>query len=73
MTTVNATVRPSPSTRDLVRQLGRTIRWAPAPLWGRTAGERGRYVAYLGGSILGWTLAGLAMAALLARALGVAG
>lgn len=40
-----------------------TVRWAPAPRWGSSAAEHGKYVGYLGGSMLAWTLIGVLSAA----------
>jgi hypothetical protein len=72
MATLGSDLHPSLSLDQRVRQLGATIRWAPAPLWGTTTGEHLRYGGYLAGSILGWTALGLAMAAIIGAALGVA-
>jgi hypothetical protein len=63
-------MQPSDTFDDRVRSLGRTIRWAPAPTWGETSGEHVRFAGYLVGSMVAWTLAGLAIAGLLGRALG---
>jgi len=49
------------------REIVRTVRWAPAPLW--EPGRRARFVAYLGGSMLAWTAVGLGLAVLLAQVL----
>ena len=66
---------PHPSdTLDLwvrAQDLTETIRWAPAPRWGATAGSHVRYVSYLAGSILGWIVIGLGIAATLSAVLGV--
>ena len=62
-------VHPSPTPRDRVRRLVETVRWAPAPIWGESTGERTRYSVYLAGSMLAWAVAGLVMAALIGTAL----
>lgn len=59
------TMRPSRRFAELLE----TVRWAPAPRWGGTAAEHGRYVVYLAGSMLAWTLIGVGGAALLGQAL----
>ena len=64
-----STARPTDALDVRLRTLSHTIRWAPAPRWGSTTGERARYTGYLSGSIIGWTVAGLGMAALIGRAL----
>ena len=73
MAAIRPAVHPSATIDQRLRQLGSTIRWAPAPLWGSSTREHARYAAYLAGSILGWTFAGLAMAAIVGRALGLLG
>ena len=73
MSTMQHTVHPAPSVDERLRTLGRTVRWAPAPRWGSTPAEHARYAVYLGGSILGWIVAGLAIAALVGTALGLLG
>ncbi len=73
MSALQAPVHPVPSLAERTRQLGRTVRWAPAPRWGTTPAQHRWFVVYLGGSMLAWTLAGLAMSALLGRALGLVG
>ena len=62
-------VHPSPAVRDRVRHLVGTVRWAPAPVWGESAGEHRRFALYLAGSMLAWALAGLASAALIGAVL----
>lgn len=62
-------VHPSPVPR--LRHLVETVRWAPAPVWGESAGEHARFSLYLAGSMLAWAVAGLVMAALLGTALGL--
>ncbi|MET0789401.1 MAG: chemotaxis protein CheW [Cellulomonas sp.] len=64
-----SSIRPSRRIADLLE----TVRWAPAPRWGHSAAEHGRYVAYLAGSMLAWTLIGVGGAALLGQALGLLG
>ncbi len=63
---------PAPASAPVtVRSVAHAVRWAPAPQW--EPGRRGRFVAYLGGSMVAWTAVGLAIAALLARALPLLG
>lgn len=71
MVTIRPDVRRSASLDSRVRELASTVRWAPAPRWGTSTRERARYTSYLAGSIVGWTGLGLAVAALIGRALGV--
>ncbi|WP_235521152.1 chemotaxis protein CheW [Cellulomonas sp. Leaf395] len=66
-----AAIHPSPASRDRIRHLAGTIKWAPAPVWGESAGEHKRFVAYLAGSMLAWAVAGLVLAALIGTALGL--
>ena len=73
MSIARVSVRPSSSPLERVRTLTETVRWAPAPRWGVSARERRRFAAYLSGSIVGWTLLGLAVAALTGQALGLVG
>jgi hypothetical protein len=73
MAAIRPDVHPTATLDQRLRQLGTTIRWAPAPLWGTSTSEHARYAVYLAGSIVGWTLAGLAMAAIVGRALGLLG
>jgi len=56
---------PLPSTPPSARvsQLIESIRWAPAPQWGTSAADHTRYVTYLAGSMLAWTLLGVLLAA----------
>jgi hypothetical protein len=72
MVTIRPDVHPSVSLDQRVRQLGATIRWAPAPRWGTSTREHVRFAGYLGGSILGWTALGLVTAAIIGTALGLA-
>ena len=58
-------VLPSPTSRDRVRHLVDTVRWAPAPVWGESTGEHTRFSVYLAGSMLAWAVAGLVVAVLL--------
>ena len=69
------TITPTPSIDLSARaaDLLETVRWAPAPRWGRSVGEHGRYVAYLAGSMLAWTLVGVGSAALLGAFLNLLG
>jgi hypothetical protein len=62
-------VHPSPAPRDRVRRLIETVRWAPAPVWGESSGERTRFSVYMAGSMLAWVVAGMVMAALMGSAL----
>ena len=62
-------VHPSPTSRDRVRRLVETVRWAPAPVWGESTGEHTRFSVYIAGSMLAWAVAGLVMAALIGAAL----
>lgn len=73
MAAIRPDVHATATLDQRLRQLGTTIRWAPAPLWGTSTSEHARYAVYLAGSIVGWTLAGLAMAAIVGRALGLLG
>ncbi|GEK19657.1 chemotaxis protein CheW [Cellulomonas xylanilytica] len=52
-------------TRERARHLVETVRWAPAPVWGLSAGEHTRFAVYLAGSMLAWVAAGLVVAALI--------
>ncbi|MDO8105819.1 chemotaxis protein CheW [Isoptericola sp. b441] len=61
--------RPAGQARELID----LVRWAPAPRWEGGAGARARYLAYLLGSMLAWTAAGLGVAAALGRLTGLAG
>jgi len=65
------TIAPA-STHDVVEHVQHVfhqIRYAPAPTW--EPGMRLRVVGYVAGSMLAWTLAGLACSALLAGVLGL--
>lgn len=55
--------------RTRLRHLNETIRWAPAPYFEGTARQRLRYVGYVAGSMLAWTVGGLVVVAALGRAL----
>ncbi|MBO3090109.1 chemotaxis protein CheW [Cellulomonas dongxiuzhuiae] len=55
--------------RTRLRHLNETIRWAPAPYFEGSARQRLRYVGYLLGSVLAWTVGGLVLVAALGRAL----
>ena len=59
---------PAREAADRVRHAVRTLRWAPAPQWEEEAPQRVRFLAYLSGSMLGWTAIGLSGALLLGRA-----
>ncbi len=54
--------RPS---SDRVRRVVETVRWAPAPRFAGSAADKTRFVVYVAGSMVGWTAAGLGIAALL--------
>lgn len=71
-----ATASPTLSPISLSRRvadLSETVRWAPAPRWGRSAGEHGRFAAYLGGSMIAWTLIGVGASALFGQLLSLLG
>lgn len=55
--------------RTRLRHLNETVRWAPAPWFEGSVRQRARYVGYLLGSVLAWTVAGLLVAAAIGRAL----
>lgn len=55
--------------RTRVRHLNETVRWAPAPYFEGSARQRLRYVGYVLGSVLAWTVGGLVVVAALGRAL----
>ncbi|MBT0993688.1 chemotaxis protein CheW [Cellulomonas sp. DKR-3] len=57
--------RPSLPLPARLRSLVETVRWAPAPRFEGTPTRRWLFVAYLAGSMLAWTLAGVAIAAAL--------
>lgn len=61
------------STDARAREIVNAIRFAPAPRWEGPASKRSRYVAYLLGSMLAWTAAGLGIAAALGGLTGLAG
>lgn len=56
--------------RTRLRHLGEAVRWTPAPYFEGPARQRLRYVGYLMGSVLAWTVGGLVVLAALGRALG---
>ena len=60
-----SSMQPSRRVADLIE----TVRWAPAPRWGRGTAEHGRYVVYLVGSMLAWIVVGLGSAALFGQLL----
>ncbi|AEE44501.1 hypothetical protein [Cellulomonas fimi] len=70
--TMHRSVPAAPATTRLV-QLVSTIRWAPAPRFEGDAAHRATYVAYLVGSMLAWTLAGVVVAVGIDRLLALAG
>jgi hypothetical protein len=72
MSAVTPTFSSIPLSRR-VADLLETVRWAPAPRWGSTAAEHGRFAVYLVGSMLAWTLIGVGSGALLGQALGLIG
>lgn len=55
--------------RTRLRHLNETVRWAPAPYFEGDVRQRLRYVGYLLGSMLAWTVGGLVVIAALGRAL----
>lgn len=56
----HSTVRPG---LTAWRDARRWIRETPAPRWEGTAGDKGRYVGYVAGSVVLWTGLGLAFTA----------
>ena len=70
-----STVTLTPATRtdvlDRVQHVVHQVRWAPAPTW--EPGMQLRLVGYVAGSMVAWTLAGLACSALLARLVSLVG
>ena len=62
-------IHPTPVPRERGRRFLETVRWAPAPTWGESGGEHGRFTLYVAGSMLAWAVAGLVMAALVGAAL----
>ena len=67
------TIAPA-STHDLVERVQHVIhqiRYAPAPTW--EPGMRLKVVGYVAGSMVAWTVAGLACSALLAGVLNLVG
>lgn len=61
--TMPATRTATHESLDLRRVLV-TVRTAPAPRWEGSAADRARYVAYVAGSMVGWTALGLGSSAL---------
>jgi hypothetical protein len=59
--TISAPAAVSPRVR--VRKAVETLRWAKAPYWEGDAAHKARFVAYVAGSVVGWTGLGLAVAA----------
>lgn len=55
--------------RTRLRHLAETVRWAPAPYFEGSARQRLRYVGYLLGSVLAWTVGSLVVLAAVGRAL----
>lgn len=55
--------------RTRVRHLVHTVRWAPAPYFEGSPRHRLRYVGYLAGSVLAWTVLAMIVLAALGRAL----
>jgi hypothetical protein len=67
------TIAPA-STHDVVERVQHVlheIRYAPAPAW--EPGTRLKVVGYVAGSMVAWTVAGLACSALLAGVLNLVG
>jgi hypothetical protein len=60
---ISTPILPSTSTSTRIAQIVQTIRWAPAPQWGSSTADHGRYVTYLAGSMLAWTVLGVLLAA----------
>ena len=69
----------SPSTsrrRSPLEAVGAARRWAretPAPRWEGTAAHKATFAGYVGASMVGWTLLGLAASAALGQVLGAIG
>ncbi|UZN03844.1 chemotaxis protein CheW [Cellulomonas sp. S1-8] len=55
--------------RTRLRHLAETVRWAPAPYFEGSARQRLRFVGYVLGSMLAWTVGGLVVLAAVGRAL----
>lgn len=53
-----------PSTLPLPHRALRWVRETPAPEWGPERATRGRFVAYVAGSMAAWTVVGLGGSAL---------
>ncbi len=70
-----STVTYAPATRtdvlERVQHVFHQVRYAPAPTW--EPGMRLRLVGYVAGSMIAWTLAGLACSVLLAQLVSLAG
>ena len=60
---------PAPSLSTRVSRVLETVRWAPAPRWGTSAGEHVAYSVYLVGSMLAWIIVGLGVSAALGAVL----
>lgn len=58
-------VRPALPLSVRLRKLGETVRWAPAPRFEGSAARRWAFVGYVAGSMLAWTVVGVAVAAAL--------
>lgn len=67
MSTVTTTARPAPQPRDLLTW----VRETPAPAW--APGSRGRLAGYVAGSMVAWTVLGVAATAVLGALVGLAG
>ncbi|WP_246117323.1 chemotaxis protein CheW [Cellulomonas composti] len=61
---MTSSAAPALPVRVRVRHAVETVRWAPAPRWEGSFADRMRFVAYLGGSMVAWTLAGVGAAAI---------
>lgn len=55
--------------RTRVRHLVHTVRWAPAPYFEGSTRDRVRYVGYLAGSVLAWTVLTMIVLTAFGRAL----
>ncbi|MEZ0447612.1 chemotaxis protein CheW [Cellulomonas sp. ICMP 17802] len=72
MSAATPTLHSTPLSRR-VTDVIETVRWAPAPPWGRSAADHTRYLVYLAGSMLIWTVIGLGAAALIGLGLALLG
>lgn len=68
MSAVTSPARPT--TRVTVRSVLDHVHDGPAPVW--APGTRGRFAGYLAGSMVGWTVLGVAVTALLGALLDLA-